>query len=526
MPDPVVTAQADTILPLLEQATGPGGVITGPAVEAYATDVYRRLEIPLAVIRPATVESLQAVVRIAAGARLCLFPRGGGASYTDAYLPNTPNSLIIDTGRLNRILQINEADATVTVEAGVTWAALKHALDARGLRTPFVGPFSGLAATIGGSVSQNTISHGSGAHGISAVSVLCMDVVLASGEILRTGSSARPQGIAFMRNDGPDLTGLFTGDCGALGIKARITLPLLRQKQAFACASFGFERFKDLAEGMRKAALERLDDSHFALDAALTQGQIARQDTQSVAAAVCSVLASSPNLFAAGRQLARMALAGKRALAASTYMLHVTLEGVDDQEVQAKLRRLRAILEPGWPIANIVPAIVRGMPFAPLFNTLGPRGERWVPVHGILPHSRVAAFHTALKELYAVHDTDMRRLGVWAGGMFTTVGSSGFLYEVALYWPGEQTAYHKAVLPQADLAARPHYAHDENAALLAEQLKKLTIELLAEHGAGHFQIGKVYPYAGVLQESALDLLRSAKRALDPNNLMNPGVLGL
>ena len=422
MPDQAVAARADTILPLLEQATGPGGVITGLQTEAYATDVYRRLEMPLAVIRPATVDSLQNVVRIACGAGLSLFPRGGGASYTDAYLPTTPNSLIIDLGRLNRILDINETDATVTAEAGVTWAQLKLALDARGLRTPFVGPFSGLAATIGGSVSQNTISHGSGAHGISAASVLCMDVVLASGEILRTGSGARPHGIAFLRNDGPDLAGLFTGDCGALGIKARITLPLLRQKQAFACASFGFARFADLAEGMRKAALERLDDSHFALDAALTQGQIARQDTQSMLAAMRSVLASSPNVLAAGRQLARMALAGKPALSISTYMMHVILEGVDGQEVQAKLRRLRAILAPGWPIANTVPAIVRGMPFAPLFNTLGPKGERWVPVHGILPHSRVAAFHTALKTLYAAHEAEMRRLGVWAGGMFTTVG--------------------------------------------------------------------------------------------------------
>jgi D-lactate dehydrogenase (cytochrome) len=110
--------------------------------------------------------------------------------------------------------------------------------------------------------------------------------------------------------------------------------------------------------------------------------------------------------------------------------------------------------------------------------------------------------------------------------MFTTVGSTGFLYEVALYWPGEHTAYHTSVLPAAHLAALPHYAHDENAALLAEQLKQQTIELFAGHGAGHFQIGKVYPYAGALQASALELLRSAKRSLDPGNLMNPGALGL
>jgi D-lactate dehydrogenase (cytochrome) len=269
----------------------------------------------------------------------------------------------------------------------------------------------------------------------------------------------------------------------------------------------------------------RLDDSHFALDAALTQGQIARQDARSVMAAMRSVLASSPTVFAAGKQLTRMALAGQRALTASSYMLHVILEGVDDHEVRAKLRRLRTLLAPGWPIANTVPAVVRGMPFAPLFNTLGPNGERWVPVHGVLPHSRVTGFHQALTALYAAHETEMRRLGVWSGGMFTTVGSSGFLYEVALYWPGEHTAYHRAALPAAHLAALPHYAHDEDAALLAERLKRQTIELFAEHGAGHFQIGKMYPYAGVIQAPALALLRAAKQALDPSHLMNPGVLG-
>jgi glycolate oxidase len=57
-----------------------------------------------------------------------------------------------------------------------------------------------------------------------------------------------------------------------LGVKVRITLPLLRRKPAFQCASFAFAGFAELTEAMRLAALERLEDEHFAVDAALTQG--------------------------------------------------------------------------------------------------------------------------------------------------------------------------------------------------------------------------------------------------------------
>ena len=175
---------------------------------------------------------------IRSGIAVCA--RGGGTSYTADYLPISRNTLIIDLGRLDRIVEFNQVDAYVTVESGVTWAALKSALDPLGLRTPFYGPFSGLRATFGGAVSQHAISLGSAAHGLSAQSVLSMLVVLADGTCLHTGSAARLQAGAgmysvgpFMRHDGPDLTGLFTGDCGAFGVKATITLALVATKAAF-----------------------------------------------------------------------------------------------------------------------------------------------------------------------------------------------------------------------------------------------------------------------------------------------------
>jgi len=525
MPDQAARLCPEDALQRIAALTDAQTLIPAGESEALFTDVYRRREAPLAVLRPASVEALQAIVREAASAGLAICPRGGGASYTDAYLPIHPASLIIDTARLDRIVEVNAADGYVTVEAGVTWAALKAALDPLGLRTPFFGPFSGLAATIGGSVSQNATSHGSATHGISAQSVLALEVVIASGELLRTGSGAR--GAApFARHFGPDLTGLFTGDCGALGIKVRITLPLLRRKPAFKLASFAFANVEDLAGSMRDAALERLDDEHFAIDSALAQGQIGRQDAAGLLAMARSVLTSSPNRIAGLAQLARMAAGGTRALKQAQYMLHFILEGVDAAEAQARLGGLRKLMRRGIEIPNSVPAIVRGLPFAPLFNTLGPKGERWVPLHGILPHSCVGTFHAALEALYAAHSQDMKRLGVWTGGMFATVGSSGFLYEVAFYWPGPPTAYHQAVLPAEYLAGLPQYPQSDEAAALVEQLKQEITALFGSFGAIHFQLGKTYPYARVLQAAPLALIRALKAALDPQGIMNPGALGL
>jgi FAD/FMN-containing dehydrogenase len=523
MPDQIGLASDADLLARFAAAVDADGLVLGSAAEPYHTDVLHALETPLAVLRPADVDALQRIMKIAAAEGVPMFPRGGGASYTDAFLPTLSRSIVIDTGRLNRIIEINEIDATVTVESGVTWAALKAALDPLGLRTPFFGPYSGLAATIGGSLSQNTISHGSGAHGISAQSVLSMDVVLATGELLCTTAG---KNAPFMRHYGPDLTGLFTGDCGAFGIKARITLPLISRKPEFEALSFAFGDFNSLADALRRLAREQIDDEHFAIDAALSKGQIARQDTRSVLKAAGSVFASSRNPVAALIQLARMALAGTRALADSAYVLHVIVEGGNRGESVAKATRLRSLMHGGQEIANTIPALVRGMPFAPLFNTLGPAGERWVPVHGILPHSRVMGFHSALQSLYADMAKEMTVSGVWVGGMFTTVGPSGLLYEIAIYWPGEQTAYHRAVVPKEYLASLPVYPDNPETTAVAMELKQKIVELFHNFGAAHFQIGRMYPYTTSLPAPGVALLKTIKGELDPENLINPGVLGL
>jgi FAD/FMN-containing dehydrogenase len=522
VPDTGLTPDED----LLARLATHGDLLTGAAMAPLITDVYRQRETPLAVVRPASVAALQGLVREASAAGVAIVARGGGASYTDAYLPDRARAILIDTGALTAI-HIDTPNCLVTVEAGVTWAALREALAEQGLRTPFWGPFSGLHATVAGSVSQNSISHGSGAFGISAQSVLSVDVVLASGEMLSTGTAAygaRPH----LRWAGPDLTGLFCGDAGALGVKARITLPLLRAKADFQTASFAYASLEALHAGMRAAALEGLDDEHFALDAALSQGQIAKQESSgALFSMAAAVLRTAPSLPIGLAQLLKMATAGTKALANAAYACHFILEGATPIEAKAKLHRLRALMEPfGAEIPNSVPSVVRGMPFAPFYNVLGPKGERWVPLHGVLSHDQVGPFHAALQALYASRKAEMERHGVWTGAMFETVGSSGFLYEVAFNWPGARNAYHEAVVPQDYLAAVPTYPADPGADAFLDQLKQDVTALYSAHGAGHFQLGKTYPHATRLSAPALAALKAMKAQLDPDGLMNPGALGL
>lgn len=505
----------------LRTILGAERVFDGEAERAYfSNDVYRTGGAPLAAIRPADVPALQAAVRACAAAGVAMIPRGGGASYTDGYIRSEGGHVLIDTGALDSI-HIDEANAVVTVGAGVTWAALKAALDARNLRTPFWGPFSGIAATVGGSLSQNSVSHGTAAHGISAQSVLSMDVVLASGELLSTSASSAT------RHYGPDLTGLFTGDCGVFGIKVAARLPLIAMRPHFETLSFAFDDFASCHAGARAAQLARIEDSQFGLDLALSQGQIGRQEGMGARLAIAAqILAKAPNKLKGIAQLMKMAMAGENPMRAGAYMAHFIVDGADAEEASHKARQLRLLLAPyGREIANSIPTFVRSVPFAPLFNILGPGGERWVPIHGVFAHDQVVAFDTAFKALIAARTADLDRLGVWTGTMFSPVGSTGFLYEIALYWPDARTAYHLETLDADHLKTLPDFPANPEAWACANDLKEAIVALMQDFGAGHFQLGRAYPYQQRLSAPVKALLGAVKSELDPKGLMNPGALG-
>lgn len=490
-----------------------------------ATDVYRHHATPAGVFRPETVDALRKIVVGASTAGLAIHVRGGGVSYTDAHLPKSNLSVVIDTGALDRIVSLDEQDMTVTVEPAITWEKLDTELARRNLKVPFVGTFSGLAASVGGTLSQNANGHGSNANGISADSVVAVDVMTVDGELVRTGTTGAKHAWGRYRNYGPDLTGLFLGDVGTLGIKVAITLKLLRRRPAHETASFAFPSFDALHATMATIAGMKIEEKSFGLDLALSQGQIAKQDTGTMLTVARGVWKSSPSPLSGLRSLVKMAAAGTRVLASAPYAAHFITDGFSAVEARAKIAAIREVaLSHGREIANSIPTVVRAIPFQPLHNMLGPAGERWVPLHGLLPHSRVAAFHGAFIGYVAAKRDEMAAKRVTIGAMFSSIGAGTFLYEPALYWQDTLMEYHERIMEPAYLAGLPRYPANPDGAALVEEMRTAVIELMHQHGAGHFQVGKLYPYARERDAGALALLRAIKAQLDPRGLLNPGAL--
>jgi len=521
-------SESRDILAGLRDVLGPDHVLTDDADrEFYAMDVYSARELPIAVVQPGSHEDVVAIAGLAAAAGVALVPRGGGASYTDAYLPNTARSLIVDTSRMDKIIEINDEDMYVTVEPGVTWANMTQTLIERGLRTPFWGPFSGLKATVGGSMSQNSVSLGSGTHGISADSVTSFEVVLPGGKVIRTGSNATEFGGPFFRWYGPDLTGLFTGDAGILGIKTRITLRLIKAPTHKMACSFGFNSFEEMAAGAAAAAREGVASDNFGLDPKLQQGQLGSTDSAAKIEAAKAVFNTARNPIEGLWKLIKMGIAGESFLKAYPYAMHFNVEGYSRAEAATKLAAIRkAAGAYGKEIANTIPVVLMANPFIPLYPILGPRGQRWVPMHGIMPFSRLDAFHSKLNELYAEYEDRMTLHKVEKAAMFTSISTNGFLYEPVFYWEDDRTPYHKRYLPQEYLDILPEYDANPEGRALVDEMKKRIYDIFVEFGAVHMQLGKAYPYMKGRNEQAANLLRAVKNELDPDGLMNPGGLGL
>ena len=520
--------EADDILSRLRTLLPADSILTDDDNRRfYATDIYATRKLPLAVVLPCTVEQVQAIVRACAEFRSPIAIRGGGASYTDGYTHNAARGITLSTERLCQILEIDEQDATVTVEAGVTWKQLHEALAPLGWRTPFFGPFSGLHATIGGGLSQNSVSHGSAAHGSAAESLLSLEIVTGTGDLLQTGSAGSANPDPFFRHFGPDMAGLFTGDCGALGIKARITLRMIRSAPAVAFASFRFDTFEALHTTMRAIAIEKLDDEHFAIDAVIQQGQLDRQTGVNAKLGIAqSVMANSGSFLSGVATLAKMAV-GTEALKVAPYVGHWTLEGVTEAEADARLDRLRTLAKShGEEIPPTVPTVARAMPFAPFTNTLGAQGERWVPIHGIFPHSRVQGFHHALQALLRSNQPALDEHAIRLGAMFLCPAPNAFLYEPCFYWPDARSIYHDRTVPREALASLPAHPANPAAANEVKRLKSEIADLMHTHGAAHFQIGRTYAYARGRNAASLLLLRAVKTAMDPHYILSPGALGL
>ncbi len=521
-------ATPGSLLDGLARIVGPAHVLTdAESRRFYSTDIYRQADVlAAAVVQAGTVAELHEAVRACIDHRAPMVVRGGGASYTDGYLPIREGTICLDMSRLTGI-EVNAGDMYVTVEPGVTWAQLWQTLSPQGLRTPMWGPFSGLAATVGGGMSHYAVNYGSGLYGVSAESLLGLDVIVGSGEMISTGSGGGVGSSPFFRHYGPDLTGLFVGDAGALGVKARMTLRLIRNPEGFAGCSFGFADGESALQAMMAVARLNVVAQNFGLDPRQQKTALTRMESASSLAAAKSVFLSARNPLDGALQVLRMGLAGRNFLKNAVYSAHFSTEGLGDAEARQKLAAVRAAAARyGAEVANTIPTYFHANPFMQLTPILGPNGERWKPTHGVLPFSKVLQHHADFEALLVEYRERMRKHRVQLTRMLMFFSSNAFIYEPTFLWEDERTIYHRRVYPAELLGQVPvHPANPEGRKLVGE-IKQRIGELCVKNGASHLQVGKDYPYLATRKPPVRALVRALKQLLDPHDLMNPGALGL
>lgn len=517
--------QTQKLIETLCESLGSERVITDQ-LEFYSSDIYGADKIAALVVKPDSTRAVARACRLVTEAGYAIVPRGGATSYTGGLNPDREASVVVDTAALNEIVEINSEDMYVTVEAGVTWKALYDALKDQNLRTPFWGPLSGGQATVGGSVSQNAILWGSTGHDVSAVSVLSLEVVLADGSILNTGSAA--SGLKpFFRNYGPDLTGLFLGDTGALGVKTRVTLRLIQRPSEVGFLSFNFDQREKASRAMVAIAKSGLASSCFGMDPMLQYQRIKRASVMQGVKALKGVVSTSNSTFSGIRNAMRIAVAGKRFIDENGYSLHIIADGSSQASVQARLTALRDIgLAEGEEIENSVPSMLYGDPFVGMSSAIGPAGERWAPMHGLFALSDGDTAWQAIEALFDRFADRFDQHGIMVGYLLAIVSTTTFVIEPVFYWPGPRTAWSETMLDKSDLAKFKDFPDDPEVMNTVVEARDALNKLFDELGAAHLQIGRKYRYRQGLQEPALTLLEAIKAAVDPEQLMNPGSLGL
>ena len=506
-----------------------GRVITdSDELAFYAQDVFTSAVPAGVVVSPASTKELAAAVKAATSAGHAVVTRGGGMSYTSGYVPAEEASVIIDMSRMAGLVELNREDMYVTVQAGMSWKALYELLKDTGLTTPYWGTLSGLHATVGGGMSQNSIFWGSGRHGTAADSVLSLDVVLADGSVLSTGSAAQLHAQPFFRHFGPDLTGLFVGDCGALGVKATVTLRLVARQPGQAFASYAFENYPTMAAAMSDIARAGLITECFGFDPYLQQQRMRRESLAKDATQFMGMLRNAGGVAKAVKEGAKVAMAGRRFMDDVKWSFHVLASERNEAAAKDCIREAGDIVarHGGRALPNSIPKLMASHPFGNVNNMLGPEGERWVPVHGLVAHSQVVPVMDEVEALFAANAADMDRLEVKVGYLLATVASNCFVIEPVFFWPDEVYDLHRRYVEAEHLKRLKVNPPNAAARALVDRLKQALADLFRDVGGVHLQVAKAYHYQDGLKPEALSLITGLKQQLDPQRRMNPGALGL
>ena len=233
---------------------------------AHSGDKWFAAEAPTVVVFARSTGDVSKLLQFASRERIPVTARGGGFGYVGGCVP-VQGGVALSLARMNRIKEVSFEDALAIVEPGVVTADLKAAARSQKLFYP-PDPASMKDCTLGGNIATNAGGPRCLKYGVTRNYVIGLEVVLANGEILRTGGRVHKNKTGF------DLIGLFVGSEGMLGIVTEITLRLLPLPPARATLSAAFATTAQaaaavqeiFAAGFLPSSLEIAD--HFTLDAA------------------------------------------------------------------------------------------------------------------------------------------------------------------------------------------------------------------------------------------------------------------
>lgn len=418
---------------------------------------YHEPRLPDAVVFPSTVDEVQAIVRICARYKLPIVPFGAGTSI-EGHVIATYGGVSVDMREMNKVIEVNPEDMDVCVEAGVSRLQLNRYLRDTGLFFP-IDP--GADASLAGMASTRASGTMAVRYGTMQANVLGLDVVLADGTLIHCGGRARKSSAGY------DLTHLFVGSEGTLGIITRLWLRLHAVPESIVAAVCSFPSMESAANtviaaiqlGIRVARVELLDE--LAMDAVR---RYAKLD-----------YASTPTLFFEfhGRESETLA----------------DVESVQQLATELGGQRFR---------------------FA---TTTGERDQLWQARHDAYPAA------LALRAGSAGYTTDVCvPISQLAECIMETKADlvSASVPVVLLGHVGDGN-FHLVFLvdpTKPDEIAEANQFNDR----LVERALRMGGTSTGEHGVG---LGKM-KFMRREHGHALDVMRSIKQALDPNNLMNPG----
>lgn len=423
------------------------------------SESYHRAAPPDAVAWPETTAEVAAVMTICHAHGVPVIGWGTGTSL-EAQALATQGGLVLDMMRMDRVLEIRAEDMQASVQPGCTREALNLELRATGLFFP-VDP--GANASLGGMASTRASGTTAVRYGTMRDNVLALEVVLADGRVIRTGTRAAKSSAGY------DLTGLFVGSEGTLGIITELTLRLRGQPEEVAAAVCGFATLEQAVEcvtatiqsGIPMARIEFID----------------ADVVRAFNAATGTAMHEGPHLMVEFHGAPASVAGDAQAFGALAQEFGGTgFDWATTPEARAALWKMRH---------NAYRSCLALRP-----------GATAVVTDVCVPMSHLPA---AVAEAAA----DIRAEGL-LGPMVGHVGDGNFHAQI-LVMPGDA----------AELAAAKRVA-----TRMAERALAVGGTITGEHGVG---IGKL-PLMRAQHGEAISVMAAIKRALDPDNIMNPGKL--